>query len=522
VDNAGVNGIELQFEEKLQGKNGWTFLMADARRRFGYNVDYPSQPPQPGVDIELTIDKNYQTIIEDELDKGVEKYNAKYGMAVMMNPRTGEILAMYSSPGFDPNNAANSSVSARRNRVITDIFEPGSTFKIFPAAALLQENIKKPDDIVFCENGKYRYYKHTVNDSKKYAWLSFQRVIENSSNIGMVKLSADISRNTFYQYLKNFGFDSQTGINMLGESTGLLSQPKDFSGLSKGVISFGQEIGVTALQLVNAYSAVINGGELKRPYIVSRITSQEGDVLQLGAPQTIRQVISDDISEILRRFMVGAVQRGTGNKAALDGIEIGGKTGTAQKYDKKTKRYIRGKYLASFIGFAPAAQPEYVLAIFLDNPRPLYYGGDVAAPVFRNIMKRILNFAPADMDAVESTYQPKLAQSRHHMPNFAGLSISAMEDYFEFKNLDYQVTGKGNYVVAQNNGADPVEIRMGKLEYYATKMPDVRGLTIREALKKINFKQCVVRITGSGRIKKQSIKPGQKLSKRTELVLTCQ
>ena len=522
VDNKGINGTELQFEEQLRGKNGWTFLMADARRRFGYNVDYPQMPSQTGFDISLTIDKNFQTIVEDELDLGVKKYNAGYGMAVLMNPSTGEILAMYSSPGFDPNNAAASSVEHRRNRVITDIFEPGSTFKIFPAAALLQKNIKKPDDIVFCENGKYLYYNHTVNDSKKHAWLSFRRVIEYSSNIGMVKLSAEISKNTLYQYIKNFGFDSHTGINLIGESTGILSKPEKFSGLSKGIISFGQEIGVTALQLTNAFSAVINGGKLMRPYLVKQVRMPGADILKKNEPRVIRRVISEDVAEILKQFMVGVVDRGTGKKAQISGIAIGGKTGTAQKYNRKTKRYARGKYLASFVGFAPAEYPKYVLAIFLDNPEPSYYGGDVAAPIFRNIMKRILNFAPSDVDDVRGHYQQKFAKANSRIPNFSGLSISALEDYFEFKNIDYRIEGQGNYVVAQKgNSNDPVEFHLGKLRQPSKSMPDLKGLTVREALKKVNFSRYRVRITGDGRVTKQSIKPGIVVSRRSELILTC-
>jgi cell division protein FtsI (penicillin-binding protein 3) len=522
VDNKGMNGIELQFEDQLRGKNGWTFLMADARRRFGYNVDYPNVPSQTGVNIVLTIDKNFQTIVQDEVDLGVKKYHAKYGMAVMMNPMSGEILAMYCSPGFDPNNASASSISQRRNRVITDIFEPGSTFKIFPAAALLQENIKKPDDIVFCENGKYRYYNHTVNDSKKHAWLSFQKVVENSSNIGMVKLSADISKNTFYQYIKNFGFDSRTGIDLMGESTGLLSKPKDFSGLSKGVISFGQEIGVTALQLTNAYCAIINGGKLQRPYLISEIVTPEGKILTKNETKTIRRVISEDVAETLKQFMIGAVQTGTGKKAQIEGVTVGGKTGTAQKYDKSRKRYFHGKYLASFIGFAPAEHPEYVLAIFLDNPGPSYYGGDVAAPIFRNILKRVLNFAPSDMDDVDGDYHPKYAATNSRVPNFAGLSVSALEDYFDFKDEEYQIKGQGNYVVGQGNSNDPVEFRLGKLRQASNEMPNLKGLTIREALKKIDFSRYRVKIKGTGRIKKQSIKAGITVTKRSDLQLTCQ
>ena len=257
IDDKGISGLELQYEQKLRGEAGWTFLLADARRRFGYHVDLPQVLPNPGNDLVLTIDKNFQTIVDDELERGVKTHNAKFGMAVLMDPNTGEVLAMSSTPGFNLNKPSKSSTDQRRNRTITDIFEPGSTFKVFPAAALLQENLKKPNDIVFCENGSYKFFDHVVHDTKKYGWLSFKKVVENSSNIGMVKLTADISNRKFYRYIKNFGFDAQTGINLQGEATGMLSKPNQFSGLSKGVISFGQEIGVTALQMVTAFSALI-------------------------------------------------------------------------------------------------------------------------------------------------------------------------------------------------------------------------------------------------------------------------
>ena len=520
VDNKGISGLELQYQDQLRGKDGWTVLLADARRRFGYNVDYPHQPSEAGVQIQLTIDKNFQTIVEDELDQGVKKYNGSWGIAVLMNPFTGEILAMYSSPGFNPNESRASTPEQRRNRVITDIIEPGSTFKLFPAAALLQERIKGPDSIVFCENGKFRYYNHTVNDTKKYGWLSFRKVFELSSNIGMVKLSTDISKSTFYQYIKNFGFDSNTGIDLMGESTGILSKPNEFSGLSKGIISFGQEIGVTALQITNAYSAVVNGGNLMRPYIISHIRDIDGETLVENEPQRIRQVISPEVAATLSDFMVGAVNNGTGQKAQINGISVGGKTGTAQKFNRETRRYVRGQYLASFIGYAPAEHPDYVLAIFVDNPRPSYYGGDVAAPIFANIMRRILNFAPSDVPDPDMEDEQTFARASGNLPNFSGFTPAAIEDYFEFKNLDYTLSGQGNYIIAQGS-SDPLELKLGTLKTGQDQMPDLRGLTVREALKKLDFSRYQVSINGSGRVKTQSIRPGTAIRSKADLNLSC-
>lgn len=519
VDDQGVSGLELQFERQLSGSDGWTFLLADARRRFGYDVDLPRILPEPGRNIVLTLDKNYQTIVEDELDLGIKKYDADFGMAILMNPISGEILAMYSSPGFDPNNPGFSEIDQRKNRTIVDIFEPGSTFKIFPAAIMLQENIKKPNDIVFCENGSYRFYNHTINDSKKYAWLSFRKVIENSSNIGMVKLSADISKYTLYKYLKSFGFDSHTGINLIGESSGILTTPDEFSGLSKGAISFGQEVGVTALQMANAYSAIVNGGFLMRPYVIQAITDSKNRIVEENRSLKIRRVISSTVAETLKEFMNDVVRRGTGNEADIPGIKIGGKTGTAQKYDKKTKRYLKNNYLASFIGFAPYDNPEYVLAIFIDNPKPYYYGGQVAAPIFASIMKRILNFAP--INEFESKSYVKIAQKNSNIPNFKGLPVNAVEEYCEIKSVSFTVQGDGSHVLKQTNASDELQIVLGIPKIKNHQVPNLKGLTVREALNQIDFSQLRVKIIGQGRIVKQSIKPGTIIKNKRELLLTC-
>ncbi len=520
VDDKGANGIELQFDTQLKGQDGWTFLLADARRQFGYDVDYPHLEPHPGVDIELTINKNFQTIVEDELDAGVKKYNAISAMAVLMNPNTGEILAMYSSPGFDPNEPNRSTLDQRRNRSITDIFEPGSTFKIFPAAALLQENLKSPDSIVFCENGVYKYFKHTINDSKKHGWLSFQRVVEYSSNIGMVKLTEDLPKKTFYQYLKNFGFDSQTGVDLMGEASGMLTKPAHFSGLSKAVISFGQEVGVTALQITNAFSAVINGGRLMRPYVFKRVVDYRGNVVEEKRPQEIRQVITPDVAETLKHFMLGAVEQGTGKKARIDGIKIGGKTGTAQKYDKASRRYIRNDFMASFIGFAPFEDPQLVLAIFVDDPKPFYYGGDVAAPIFASIMKRVLQFAPEN-DQRPEVSEKEMAVVTTSMPNLKGLPLYAVEEYLDFKNLDYEIEGEGTHVVSYSNTRDEINLILGNPVVKTKRMPDLRGMSLREALLCIDFSQFRVRVSGRGCVRDQSIKAGTSIKARQDLTLVC-
>jgi cell division protein FtsI/penicillin-binding protein 2 len=519
IDDKGISGLELQYEEQLRGEAGWTFLLADAHRRFGYHVDFPQALPKPGHDIVLTLDKNFQTIVDDELERGVIANNANFGMAILMDPNTGEILAMSSTPGFDPNKPSRSTTDERRNRPVTDIFEPGSTFKVFPAAALLQENVKKPNDIVFCENGSFKFYDHIVHDTKKYGWLSFRKVVENSSNIGMVKLTEDLSARTFYKYLKNFGFDSQTGINLMGETTGMLSKPDNFSGITKGVISFGQEIGVTAIQLVTAFSSLINGGNLMRPYVVKKIIDSDHSGSDETEPEVIRQVISAHVSDILREFLLDAVRRGTGKKGNIEDVLVGGKTGTAQKYNQQTKRYKRNAYLASFVGFAPYESPRYVLGIFLDEPKPRYYGGDVAAPIFSAIMQRIIKFAPTQES--ERAPELKIAEQNTHIPDMTGLQFTAAEEFLRINDLSFQIEGNGSHVLSQSLKSDEVVLVLGTPKVKTTVVPNLKGKTVREALKLVNFSSFRVLINGSGIVVKQSPDPGKKINNYQILTLTC-
>jgi cell division protein FtsI/penicillin-binding protein 2 len=519
IDDQGISGLELQYEKKLRGEAGWTFLMADAHRRFGYHVDLPQVLPKPGHDIVLTLDKNFQTIVDDELEQGVKSHNANFGMAVLMNPNTGEVLAMSSTPGFNLNKPSRSTAEQRRNRTITDIFEPGSTFKVFPAAALLQENLKKPNDIVFCENGSFKFYDHVVHDTKKYGWLSFKKVVENSSNIGMVKLTADLSSRTFYRYIKNFGFDSQTGINLQGEATGMLSKPGQFSGISKGVISFGQEIGVTALQMVTAFSALINGGTLMRPYVVQNLIDSDRSVIEETKPVVIRQVISKEVSEILKGFLLDAVRRGTGKKVNIEDVLVGGKTGTAQKYNRKTKRYKRNAYLSSFIGFAPYDSPKYVLGIFIDEPRPRYYGGDVAAPIFSEILKRLIKFAPTEDS--EQIPELKIVEKSTQVPDMTGLQFTAAEEFLRINDISFQIEGDGTHVLSQSQKSKDLALVLGNPEVKSTVVPNLRGKTIREALKLVNFSRLRVKINGSGIVVKQSPTAGKTIKNNQILTLTC-
>ena len=467
----------------------------------------------------LTIDKDFQTILEDELKAGVLGSNARCGIAVLMDPYSGEILAMGSYPTFNSNDPQESLIAHRRNRAITDVFEPGSTFKVFSAAALLQEGIKKPDDIVYCEQGAFKFHDHIIHDSKSYGWLSFTKVLEHSSNIGMVKLMADIPSLSFYKYLKSFGFGTLTGITLPGESSGLLTHPRDFSGLSKGVISFGQEVGVTALQITNAFSAIINGGILMKPYLISRLSAPDGTIIQENKSEQIRQVISEDLSLLLKKIMYGVVLRGTGKKAFIEEIPVGGKTGTAQKYNKKINSYRKGGYLASFIGFAPYDSPRYVLGVFIDEPSPNHSGGYVAAPIFAGIIKRIYTHTPLQYDEQEPAI--KLAEGSAQLPVLTGFTLPAAEELLELRDLSFDSEGKGSVVKKQTMENQNLILHLGETTSIPSKMPDLRGLSLREALRCIDFSKLTVKVDGVGDVHRQSIAPGSSLNRGSTLYLSC-
>lgn len=522
-DDNGLSGLELQYEKELKGVEGEAVLQYDGPRRVFYNADYPLRRAEQGMDIYLTIDKNIQTVVEQELKKGVKKAKAASGMAIVMDPFSGEVLAMVNYPSFNPNRHKYYKASVKRNKTITDVFEPGSTLKIFSAAALLQEQIKKPEDIVYCENGSYKVYNHRFRDPKKHGWLSLRRVIEQSSNIGVIKLCKELPANTFFRYLKNFGFGTETGLNLIGEASGMLKNPKKWSGLSKSSMSIGQEIGVTVIQLVSAYAAVVNGGFLYRPYLVSHIKTADGEIRIVNKPEKVRQIISPEVSDILKDFMRGVVERGTGKQAKYNGIVTGGKTGTAQKFNSKTGRYYQNKYFSSFIGFAPFERPKYICAVFIDEPGNQYYGGQVAAPVFKEIINRTIHFneTPDVYRKIAQNPDSKRIKKLIDLPPIEGFLAESAISLLESKDLDYKIKGKGAIVKKVSADEDKIIIELGSDKVNMNRVPKLTGLALREAMVKLDLSKLKVSILGNGIVKKQSPSPGTVINKRTQLVLTC-
>ncbi len=524
-DGRGLSGLEGQYNDVLQGVNGSAILQSAPGGKLFYNANYPIQPPRDGKNIYLTIDKNIQTVVEQALRKGILASKADSGMCVVLDPNNGRVLAMANYPSFDPNNPQNYPVYTMKNRTITNVFEPGSTIKSFAAATLLQKGLKRPSDRVYCNLGRFAVYKKVFTDSRPHGTLTFKEVVAHSSNIGMIKLTRNLPANTLFRFLKSFGFGTQTGIELEGEASGFLDQPSTWSGIKKASISIGYGIGVTALQLASAYAALVNGGNLYRPYVVWKIVEPDGRIWEEHEPSLVRHVISPRVSRIMKDFLHAVVEEGTGKQARIKGVLIGGKTGTAKKVKPGGGYYAR-KYIASFVGVAPLDQPRYVCAVVVDAPKTHFYGGQVAAPIFRDIMMRILNLNDTDSEN-EVPDEPKrdelLVKKEEALPDLRGFAKNDALQLLKAKDVDFEFEGKGDFVLSTHQEDGTLIIELGDRKLLADKMPSLKGLTVREALSRLDLSRLDVKILGSpgGIIYKQSIAPNRRLKKKQVLTLTC-
>ena len=388
VDGRGLSGVESALNNILGGHGTITKCWRDGRGHIvAERLDNPSRDL---VDVELTIDRKIQYIAERELAEAVSKTHSKSGMVIIQNPRTGEILAMASnpSPTLDPNHPP---LPNQLNiPPITSVYEPGSTFKLVTAAAALEEGVIGPHDTFDGERGRWKLYDATIHDHEPQGLMTFSQVIERSSNIGTAKIALRLGPQRLFRYARAFGFGADPSSGLPGESHGLLKTPREWSGLSCAMISFGQEVGVTALQVVDAYSAIANGGILMQPQIVKSLFKNSGEILWKEEPVPVRRVASEKTVSKLKEILTGVVERGTGTFARLSGFTVAGKTGTAQKIDPTTGRYSNTKMTVSFCGFLPVEDPKVTIYVVLDEPGGVSWGGTDAAPVFRRIAQQIM------------------------------------------------------------------------------------------------------------------------------------
>jgi cell division protein FtsI (penicillin-binding protein 3) len=396
-DGSGLEGIEKICNANLSGETIKTKIIRDGRGQIIRNQFLNTQEIY-GCNVELTIDRNIQFIAEQELRKAFEIYKATKAMCIVQDPKTGKILAMVSLPDFDCSDKIKD-IRRLRNSAISDLYEPGSTFKIVTVAAALEEGKTKLSDSFYLENGKFRIAGHTIKDDHKIEGsVTLSRTFEMSSNIGMVKIAQRLGADLFYDYIRKFGFYSLTGIDLPGEAKGLLMDVKRWNALTLPNISFGQGIGVSALQIINAFSSLANDGILLRPFVIQKITkcNSEDEIFE---KKEIRRVVSEDTAYIMKKLLKNAVDLGTGKSAKIHGYTVGGKTSTAQKISPSTKTYSTKYYTASFCGMVPAMNPEFVVLVIIDEPKgSSYYAASVASPVFANISKRIAEYLCIEKD----------------------------------------------------------------------------------------------------------------------------
>ena len=415
VDDAGrmigVNGIERRMDSQLSGVNGMLSTEIDSRRRELVAFRNHDLEARDGMNVVLTIDAGLQHIVETELLEASKQHTPISISAVMVRPRTGEILAMATLPNYDPNRPGAFPVDSLRNRVISDIAEPGSTFKIVVVSGGLNESVVKLTDQFDCEHGRFSFAGRTLHDHDSHGLLSVKEIITHSSNIGAAKIGIKMGPTLLYDYIRNFGFGVKTGLPLVGEVSGIVYPTKDWSKVSIAQIPMGHGVAVTPLQMVMAMSAIANNGRLMRPMLIDRLEDADGKVVAKYQPQVVREVVSSTTArDMVTALKTVATAEGTAPKARLDHYTVAGKTGTAQKAEHGV--YVQGKFFASFIGFFPADNPELCISIVLDEPKNGHYGGQTAAPFFKNIAERAANYLNLKPDILEPEVKETLALRR--------------------------------------------------------------------------------------------------------------
>lgn len=389
IDNKGLEGLELVYNDYLSGKDGWVRVLKDSASR---EVILSSQiiTPQEGADIILSLDAQIQYWTEEYLEKAIKDFKAVSGSAVVMNALNGEVLALANYPSFNPNELGKVLPEQMRNYAVADMFEPGSVFKVVTLLAAVNEDKFTDQDKFFCENGKFKIPGTILHDWKPYGELSFREVFMKSSNIGVAKIVQALGPDVFSSYLKRLEFGRVSGIDLPAESKGLVKPLDKWSKTSAFIIPIGQEIMVNLLQLVRTFAVVVNGGYLVKPHLVTNICSQ--GFCESVPIKDRKKVIPVSVADRVKDILISVVSEGTGKRAQVKGRKIGGKTGTAQKYDPKIKRYSPSKYRATFVGFVADLDPPLVIGITIDEPRRSHFGGVVAAPVFRNIAQKVISY----------------------------------------------------------------------------------------------------------------------------------
>jgi cell division protein FtsI (penicillin-binding protein 3) len=476
VDEKGLGGIEHELDSQIRGKSEKIIVMADARQRW---FDGGEAQRERGANVVLTLDEKIQYIAERELTAAIAKTHAIAGTVMVLNPNSGEILGLANWPKFNPNTANEAPAESRMNRAVTALYEPGSTFKLITLAAAFDQGITRPEEVFDCENGAVYVAGHRIRDHKAFGLLSVSDILAQSSDVGAIKIALRLGAPKFYDYIRVFGFGQLTGVDLPGESKGLVRRLENWTPVSIGSISMGQEVGVTPIQLISAVSAIANGGMLYKPHVIAELRRGDQTLPAEGllAPVDPRRVIRPETAATLRRLMEGVVLEGTGKLAHLDGWTAAGKTGSAQKIDPSTGRYSRTQLIASFTGFAPISNPAVTILVSLDSPVGEHEGGQVAAPVFKRVAEQVLPYLDVPRDVPVG---PRLLQVSYK--NREVSDSTALEDFAptDFSGQPDQPPAEAAAAKPSESKSQPPSVTVAVEEGGDILVPDLAGKTMRD------------------------------------------
>jgi cell division protein FtsI/penicillin-binding protein 2 len=555
IDNKGQTGIELSMDNELAGKEGFIIMQRDGRGNNRPSLEFPTKDSENGNNLVLTLDINIQRFAEEELAEGVKNFNAAGGKVIVQAVKTGEVLAMSSYPTFDPNNISVADTSGMKNAVISDIYEPGSTFKIITAAASIEEKLEDRNSMIATENLN-EIKGLNITDVHGASSMSFQQAIEQSSNVAFSKISLKLGAERFYKYARDFGIGIYNGVELPGENKGILKRPIEFSGVSLPYMSIGYEVLINAMQLTNAYSTIANNGTMMKSFIIKK----DGKTIFEGKPVMIRQVVSENTAKTLTSLLTGVVERGTGTDAKITGVSIAGKTGTAQRIING--EYSSSSHTSSLVGYFPAEDPQILITVILNDPKSgEYYGGKVAAPIFQKIANRIINFSGTSnitsKDFVNVNYSKdikdakenndsqetqEIAEKKILIPNLINLRLEDAKDVLLENRLGYEIVEntsgeksagsvkiiESQYPMPNERVAvnDNIKIKLVVKENIVSDdrlliIPDVKNLSLRKAINVLLSAGFDVDINGSGKIQEQSPAPGTKQLPKSKVILYC-
>ena len=524
-NGAGSMGMEQIYNDSLRGDEGIRVSVQDAKRREVLSRSTDVVQAKSGLDLVLTIDRNMQEIVEKALKDGVAEFTAKSASAVVVDPYTGEILAMASYPTFDPNSKNQGIDRAAKNEIVSMSYEPGSTFKVITAAAALENHVVSPQKI-FANEGKcwkWNPRSERICDTHVYGDMDMNEAMVQSSNIVFAKIASEVGAMRMYRMARAFGIGERAFDNYVGEESGRLLKPAELTRDDRTLktMGFGHAVSVTPIQMVMAYAAIANGGKLMRPQIVKEWRNSKGDVVKKIEPMELRRVISEKTAATIRKMLYNVVNNGTAKRVAsqkLTDVLFGGKTGTAEKYNRETRSYDRNSQVASFIGLAPSEDTRYVCLVLVDDPQGKHVGGLTAGPIFRRIMEGIY-YHPAISPLAHNLKQVKLGSPCDK--DFAGMMVSAAKDFAKRNKCPVRFEGKGLRVISERMDAGLVNGKTLLLgDVVASKMPNLQGLSLKDALEVMGNIRMNVEYTGKGRVVAQEPKAEEALQKGAICKLT--